>query len=140
MVQYRRLQPGDESLAARAISEIKKAKTDTGRMTAFLARDDQFLILAHENYEPLGYALAYELERVDDNPPMMFFYEIEVRPEFHRRGIGTGLVDHLRRLCRRRGTGKMFVLTDRPNRAARGLYESSGGREEYNDGVLFVYD
>jgi ribosomal protein S18 acetylase RimI-like enzyme len=140
MVQYKRLQPGDEELAVRAIAGIKRAITNADRVRDFLARDDQFLIVAHENSEPLGFALAYELQRVDDSPPMMFFYEIEVRPEFRRRGIGTGLVEHLKRLRRLHGAGKLFVLTDRQNKAARGLYSSSGGREEYDDGVLFVYD
>jgi GNAT superfamily N-acetyltransferase len=140
MIEYKRLVPGDEELAARAIAEIKRATTDSDHAASFLADDRRFLIVAHQNCEPLGFALAYELERVDTSPPMMFFYEIEVRSDCHRRGIGAGLIDHLKQLCHRRGIGKMFVLTDRRNMAARRLYGVTGGREQYDDGVLFVYD
>ena len=70
---------------------------------------------------------------------MMFFYEIEVLSLFQRRGIATSLINRLKSICRGRNIGKMFVLTDCRNNAAQALYRQTGGIEEYNDGVLFVY-
>jgi len=134
------LRPGDEPLAVCAIREIKRARTNEAHMNRFLARAENLLLVAVAEDRPVGFALAYQLDRVDESPPMVFFYEIEVLPSHRRQGAARALIDRLKGLCRQRGAGKMFVLTDRRNHAACCLYSSTGGHVEYDDGVLFSFD
>lgn len=138
--EIKELRPGEEPLAVRAIEEIKRARTSEAHMNRFLARAENILLVAVAEDRPVGFALAYQLDRVDECPAMVFFYEIEVSPSHRRQGVGRALIDRLKGLCCERGTGKMFVLTDRRNHAARCLYSSTGGHVEYDDGVLFSFD
>ena len=134
------LRPGDEPLAVRAIRQIKRAEAGETHMSRFLACAENLLLVAVSEDKPVGFALAYQLDRVDESPPMVFFYEIEVSPSHRRKGIGRALIDRLKMLCHQRGAGKMFVLTDRRNHDACRLYSAAGGHMEYDDGVLFSYD
>jgi len=139
-LEIKLLRPGDEPLAVRAIRQIKRAETNEAHMNRFLARAENLLLVAVAEDRPVGFALAYQLDRVDESPPMVFFYELEVLPSHRRKGVGRALIDRLKGLCRQRGAGKMFVLTDRRNDAACRLYSAAGGRMEYDDGVLYNYD
>ena len=140
MVKIRRLGPGDETFAGQIMRDVKSVTSDDDHAERFLSNDMNILLVALDNEQPVGFILAYELERVDKQPNMMFFYEAEVSETHRQRGIGMALVDKLKSICQERNIGKMFVLTDRENLAARALYSRTGGREEYDDGVLFVYE
>ncbi len=139
MIEIKRLRPGDEVLAERAMHEVKRATPDLNHAERYLSNEMNVLLVALDGQQPVGFVLAYELERVDSQPPMMFFYEVEVSESHRRQGIGAALIEALRGICRERRIGKMFVITNRENVAARALYHQTGGREEYDDGVLFVY-
>jgi GNAT superfamily N-acetyltransferase len=134
------MNPGDELLAAKTISQIKKAEVGVAYMKRFLLRPENVLLVAVSENQPIGFALAYQLDRVDGELPMVFFYELEVLEERRRQGIGRALVDSLRGICRQRGVRKMFVLTDRRNHIACHLYSGAGGHVEYDDGVLLTYE
>lgn len=77
-----------------------------------------------------------ELLHPDKLKPETFLYELGVDPEFRRMGVATELVSELIRLCRDRGSGEMFVLTDEDNDAALATYRKAGGRRE-PDQVMF---
>ena len=49
-----------------------------------------YFTVAIENDEPVGFALAYQLQRIDRPHPMMFLYEIEVVGSHQRQGVATG--------------------------------------------------
>ena len=52
--------------------------------------------------------------------------EAAVAEPWRRRGLGTSLLDEIRRLARAEGMFEAFVLTSRGNAAARGLYARTG--------------
>ena len=145
MVEVRRLKPKDAELAQRAINALKPAlerdhKNVTGDyMRAFLKEDKNILILAWEDHSPVGFALAYVLDRVDRNQTMMLFYEIVVSDNYRGQGLGTRMVNELKRIGRDLNVMKIWVLTNKSNTAAVGLYESTGARQAGDDDVLFVY-
>jgi ribosomal protein S18 acetylase RimI-like enzyme len=98
------------------------------------------LLVAVEADAPVGYVVAYLLDRVDRAQRMMFFYEIGVAESHRRRGIGTKLVRELKCICRANDVMKMWVPTGRSNVAAARLYASTGAVPlASGDEVTYVY-
>ena len=105
---------------------------------AFLADDRHHLLIAYVEGRPAGFVSAVELLHPDKPKPETFVYELGVDPEFRRLGVATELLRELIRLCRDRGSGEMFVLTDEANEAALATYRKAGGRRE-PDQVMFYW-
>jgi ribosomal protein S18 acetylase RimI-like enzyme len=126
----RRLAPEDTTLALEAIRLLKAPDgypiPSAACLSAFLSRPDNVLLVAVEIDAPVGFVLAYLLDRVDRAQQMMFFYEIGVAESHRRRGIGKHLISELKSICRAHDVMKMWVPTGRSNIAATRLYESTG--------------
>jgi len=91
----------------------------------FLSRPDNVLIVAMDGV-PVGFLLAYLLDRADRDQQMMFLYEVGVAESHRRRGIGTHMITQLKAICWTQNVMKMWVPTGRSNVAATGLYASTG--------------
>ena len=126
----RRLRPDDAILGVEAIRLLKAPDgypvPSAAYLSAFLSRDDNVLLVAAEATAPVGYVVAYLLDRVDRAQQMMFFYEIGVAESHRRRGIGKKLVSQLKSVCRAQDVMKMWVPTGHSNIAATRLYASTG--------------
>ena len=141
-MDIRRLGPGDERLAVRTVRTLKQAQAriDEEAMRRFLARGENCLIVATVEDSPVGFLLAYFLDRVDTERIMAFFYEIEVLPDYRRRGIARAMIDRLRAICVKYGAAKLWVQTTRENTAAVSLYLATGAAEvEQGDTVTYAY-
>lgn len=145
MIKVKRLSPGDEELAQRAINIVKPAEernhTDVtvDYMRKFLRQVNNVLVVAGEQGRPVGFALAYKLDRVDRDQAMMLFYEIAVLKSHQRHGIARAMIGKLKEVCREQKVMKMWVCTSKSNTAVVHLYESTGGRPGGDDDVMFVY-
>jgi ribosomal protein S18 acetylase RimI-like enzyme len=130
-LHVRRLGPEDCAVGVDAIARIKTPDgypaPSIAWMTTFLSRPGNVLIVATEDGVPIGFVVAYLLDRVDREQQMMFFYEIGVEAAHRRRGIGRQMIDVLKAVCRASDVMKMWVPTGRSNVAATRLYASSGG-------------
>jgi len=130
-VIVRRLGPGDAVLGAESVRLLKAPDgypiPSVADLTAFLSRADNVLVVAVDGGAPVGYLVAYLLDRIDREQKMMFFYEIGVAESHRRRGVGTRLVTELKSICRTEDVMKMWVPTGRSNIAATRLYSSTGG-------------
>ena len=60
-------------------------------------------------------------------------------PSHHRRGIGKAIMGALLQHAKSVGCKEAWVLTERANRAAMGLYASAGGEEAEGDQVMFTF-
>jgi ribosomal protein S18 acetylase RimI-like enzyme len=132
-MHVRTLGPADSALAVRTIREVKPEVEHRGEATdaqleAFLRQASTVLVVALEGEDPVGYAVGYELPRVDGGPSMVHLYEIQVAEAFRRRGVGRRLVERMRSEVCARKAGSMWVLTDEDNAAALSLYTSCGAR------------
>jgi GNAT superfamily N-acetyltransferase len=72
---------------------------------------------------------------------MMFLYEIGVTQSYRRRGIGRGMINMLKSVCREENVlKKMWVPTGRSNVPATELYAATGAVPVQNgDEVTYVY-
>jgi ribosomal protein S18 acetylase RimI-like enzyme len=129
-LELRRLGPGDEAL-------VEALATREPR-TALLDDPQAVLLAALEDGSPVGFVLAYELQRRHGHAVTLCIYEIEVHEAHRRRGIGTRLLRELEALARERGVAEAFVLTEADNTAAMRLYESAGGTAE--EVVMWDFD
>ncbi|MGD9675118.1 MAG: N-acetyltransferase family protein [Candidatus Bipolaricaulia bacterium] len=141
----RRLKENDAALAREAIGRIKirdrGAWPSVESLRAFLAKSYNVLVVAVTNGEPIGFALAYLLDRVDGDRRMALFYEIEVSDGHRRRGVARVMIEALKSICVAEGVVKMWVQTSPSNQAAAALYQSTGGRAAAGEGdIVFVYD
>jgi len=145
-MEVQRLLSGDETLAHHAVAILKVGKEELrSRLTReyfrrFLSRSENYLIVAMDEGTPVGLLLAYELDRVDRDQTMMFFYEVGVAESHRGRGVAKAMIALLKEICRRRNVMKMYVFTNRSNTAAMRLYESTGGKADPSgDEVSFLY-
>ena len=135
-----RVQPlaaGAESILLEA-AHLFDDRLDESAMRAFLADERHHLLVAYVDESPAGFVSAVELLHPDKARPEAFLYELSVEPEFRRLGVATALVRELVRVCRDRGCGEMFVLTDEANDAALATYRTAGGVRE-PDQVMFQW-
>ena len=138
-VVIRKLEPGDEPRAAEACALFKSGTQSVQRAGRFLADPRNYLVVAEVGDDLAGFLVAYRLGRLDRDADQLFVYEIEVAREFRRRGVGTQLMQWVRRTVEDEHLMEAFVLTDRGNPAAIGLYGSTGAHVEGDSEILFVY-
>ena len=121
-MEIRRLGPGDEDVVRAVATRPLPPELE-------LLHDERTVFLvAFEEEEPVGFVLAHELPRRHDPPKKLLVYEIDVREDRRRQGIGKALLAELARSARQRGIRHGWVLTDHDNEAALALYQSAGGK------------
>ncbi len=78
----------------------------------------------------VGGLAAYVLRKFEQERSEVYIYDLAVLEEYRRRGIATGLIDHLRGIARDIGAWVIYVQADPPDEPAVKLYESLGIRED----------
>ena len=96
------------------------------------------MVVAVVDGQLVGGLTGYELPMFKKEVREMFFYEIGVADEHQNRGVGTRLVEELKKICRERGIKEIFVSTDNDNASANRLYQKTGGIAE-TDNVWYHY-
>jgi GNAT superfamily N-acetyltransferase len=135
----RRLEPGDESVLPQLSAWVGRPPLDHEAAVRFLANERNHLLVAFDGGAPVGMLLAHELDRRHADERKMFLYEIDVREDRRRRGIGRALMESLADLCRDRGYGQAWVLTDDENPTATAFYAACGGTRVRPDQVMFTF-
>jgi ribosomal protein S18 acetylase RimI-like enzyme len=135
-VELRRLRPGDEVLAARAVALLGiSAPSDLG---AALRRDEATVLVALDGDAVVGCAYGHELVHPDGECTMLL-YSLDVAADARRRGIGRALSTAFVDDARARGCTEAWVLTELDNDAAIATYRSAGARREPDDTVLYAW-
>jgi ribosomal protein S18 acetylase RimI-like enzyme len=147
MIKVRRLSVGDEALAQLTIGKLKNetpanilTRLNTEYLSEFLSNERNYLLVALTGNQPVGFVLGYRLMRVDRAQEMMLLYEIGVVERNRNHGVGTLLINELKKICREHKIMKMWALTNKSNLAATVLYRRTGAVEdESGDEVTFTY-
>lgn len=94
-----------------------------------LLRDDSFwAIAAFEDDEPIGCITAHEMAMTRHERTELFIYDLAVRVDRQRRGIGRRVVERLLADADDRRIGVVFVPADDDDAHALAFYERIGGR------------
>lgn len=132
-----RARRADRNLARQAIVELHgRALCDEAAILDFLSDPARYLILAVEGGRVAGSLSGYALRPPQRREPQFLLYEIDVRPECRKRGIGRALVEAFIAEARAAGASEVWVLTNQSNRAAMALYARCGLRREAHDDVM----
>jgi aminoglycoside 6'-N-acetyltransferase I len=74
-----------------------------------------------------------------DKPPELWINEVGVAAAHQGRGIGKAIMNEMLNLGKQLGCVNAWVLTDKNNIAANGLYQSIGGRISEEETVLYEF-
>ena len=137
-IEIRLLGAGDERALANAAEDVFDGPVDAALAREFLADPRHRIAAALEGERLVGFASAVEYVH-PDKPAELWVNEVGVAPTHHGRGIGKRLLSALFDAARAAGCRQAWVLTDRANVAAMGLYRAAGGAEAPGDTVMFEF-
>jgi len=96
-------------------------------MAGLLASASFWAIAAIDGDEVVGGITAHTLPMTRVQDSEIFIYDIAVRPDRQRRGIGRSLVAHLREAAAAEGIDVVFVPADAEDDHAIEFYRALGG-------------
>lgn len=91
-----------------------------------LSRDDFFVFAAIENEKVVGGLTSYVLEQYYSTRKLAYVFDLAVKTEFQRQGIGTKLMSAIVNYCREKGFEEVFVQADKVDDYALEFYRSTG--------------
>jgi aminoglycoside 3-N-acetyltransferase I len=133
-MEIRRLEPGDENLAretfAMMTSVFDEGTADLGPayVAALLARPDFWAMAALDGKEVVGGLTAHALPMTRAPEAELFIYDLAVRSDRQRRGIGRALVLATIDRAKAKGLHVAFVPSDDEDAHAIAFYHAIGGR------------
>ena len=144
-MEIRRLQQHDHDLLASAIELLvpeEDRQNNIGRaahLQAALARQDCYFIVCLVDATPVGYVSAYCFPNVENADLHVYVFDIIVDERYQRTGIGSQLIEELKRQCLADGVCRIWVGTAIENMAAQRLYERTGAAK-VETCVEYIYD
>jgi aminoglycoside 3-N-acetyltransferase I len=133
-MQIRRLECGDEDLArdtfAMMMGVFDEEAADLGAayVAGLLARRDFWAMAALDGREVVGGLTAHALPMTRSPEAELFIYDLAVRTDRQRQGIGRALVRATLELAHGEGLRVAFVAADDEDAHAIEFYRAIGGR------------
>ena len=135
----------DTGLASKLITlfaeVFEEKKTTTAKKTHLvtLLNNPAFIALvALDVTKVIGGITAYELPMLAKAKPEIFIYDVAVRDEYQRKGIGRKLMATLLALAKEKGVSEIFVTAHTKDTHALKFYRSLGGKAEKVN--IFVFE
>ncbi len=145
-----RLGPGDVGLARRTFAMMAEvfaeddapgaSRLSDAYLSRLLSRADFWALAAVEERtgEPVGGLTAHALPMTREEAQELFLYDLAVREDRQRTGVGRALVGGLRKLAAAEGIGVVFVPADDEDTHALDFYRAMGG--EPQPVTIFTFD
>lgn len=99
-------------------------------LARLLAREDFWAFAASTEGRPVGGLTAHTLPLTRSEESEVFIYDIAVRPEYQRQGIGRQLVNALREEASAIGITVLWVPADNEDTHALDFYRALGAEPE----------
>ena len=129
----RRLGTGERDLARRLFLMMADVFGEPGErlsddyLDRLLGRQDFWAIAACHGDEIIGGLTAHSLAMTKAERTELFIFDVAVRPEHQRRGVGRRLVTALQEMGAKVGIGLVFVAADNDDAHALDFYRALGG-------------
>lgn len=114
------------TLMADVFAEGGEALSD-GYLDRLLGREDFWAIAACSGDQIIGGVTAHTLPMTRTESSEIFIYDLAVRPDRQRKGVGRRLVAELRAQAAAMGMGVVFVPADNDDIHALDFYRAIGG-------------
>jgi aminoglycoside 3-N-acetyltransferase I len=144
-LEIRKLAPEDVSafnllvhLFNEVFEEDEPATSSETNLLKLLSNNNFVAIVAFYENQIVGGLTAYELPMYYSENSEIFLYDLAVKPEYQRMGIGKGLLHQLNEYCVKNGIVEFFVLAHEEDQHAVEFYRSTGGTSE--NVVNFLYN
>jgi aminoglycoside 3-N-acetyltransferase I len=96
-----------------------------------LLGDNHFIaVVSLDGNEVVGGLTAYELSLYYSEQSEIFLYDLAVKTEHQRKGIGKSLVQKLKDYCIENNIKEFFVLAHEEDEHAIEFYHATGGKSE----------
>src|SRR5690606_4453870 len=102
-----------------------------------LGKDGFYVFVAVGEGRVLGGLTAYSLAQYYNPSPVVYIYDLAVKTEFQRKGIGKKLISGINDYCRGIGVEEVFVQADEADDYAVEFYRATGGTAQ--NAVHFSY-
>ena len=132
-MRTKRLQPGDRDLARVLFALMADVFEETCEVLSdryldqLLAREDFWALAAFDGDQIIGGITAHRLPMTRTETAEMFIYDLAVRRDHQRTGVGRHLVADLREKAAARGIENLFVAADNVDLHALDFYRALGG-------------
>ena len=106
------------------------APPSDGYLRGLLAKDHVIALVALVNDEVVGGLVGYVLDKFERARREVYIYDLAVLEPYHRQGIATSLIEHLREIASMLGAWVIYVQADYGDDPAIALYTKLGVRED----------
>ena len=103
---------------------------DDDHLTNLLQNPTFIVYIISQNEEIVGGLTAYELPMYYLNKSELFIYDIAIKNEFQRKGLGRQLLAAVTSYCKENNIENLFVAASEEDTNALDFYRSTGGKEE----------
>ncbi len=132
------LGPQDESVLGHVASGVFDHSTEPHLIREFLNDPRHHIAVALDGALVVGFVSGVHYVH-PDKPAELWINEVGVAPSHRNRGIAKRLLSAVLNVGVQLGCRVAWVLTDRGNDAAMGLYTSAGGLETGAEQVMFSF-
>jgi aminoglycoside 6'-N-acetyltransferase I len=138
MFTVKTLSPVDLPLLLSAADDVFDNPVNETYAREFLEDPRHHIVAALVDDTIIGFASAVHYIH-PDKPPELWINEVGVAAAHQGRGIGKAIMNEMLNLGKQLGCVNAWVLTDKNNIAANGLYQSIGGRISEEETVLYEF-
>jgi len=138
MFTVKTLSPVDLPLLLSAADDVFDNPVNETYAREFLEDPRHHIVAALVDDTIIGFASAVHYIH-PDKPPELWINEVGVAAAHQGRGIGKAIMNEMLHLGKQLGCVNAWVLTDKDNIAANGLYQSIGGRISEEETVLYEF-
>ena len=136
MTTIKILSKADLPILLNVADDVFDNPVDKDLASEFLADPRHHIVAAMDDSVLIGFASAVHYIH-PDKPPELWINEVGVAPSHQKQGIGTAIMKEMLRLGQDLGCKIAWVLTEKENEAANGLYKSVGGVG--SDAVMYEF-